>query len=334
MKVASETGVEPVEVIARGLLAETQTRAGHWADALANAIGALEHARQAAVGQIVTGSGYMLAMLEALLGRHDRARELASAGVRDADAAEDFWFRIYHRGVLGLLALTEDDADLAVEALEPAWRLMGDSDLGELSIFPVAHVLGEAYVAVGRREEARAIADVLRRCAAGERPWCRAMAARIEGLSAAADGDLDAARALSTQALEAHTDLPEPFEHARMLHLAGRIERSARKWGAARAAFSEALALFDQLGAARWAEKAAADLARLPGRRPASHNGLTKRESEVAELAAAGLGNKEIATRLYVSRRTVEATLTKVYAKLAVRSRTELAGHLRPPRGP
>lgn len=94
-------------------------------------------------------------------------------------------------------------------------------------------------------------------------------------------------------------------------------------------ALVDALERFDELGAAQWAERTAADIARLPGRRPAKEGELTTREREIAELVAAGLANKEIAARLFVSVRTVEANLSKVYAKLGVRSRTELAGRLK-----
>ena len=82
---------------------------------------------------------------------------------------------------------------------------------------------------------------------------------------------------------------------------------------------------FERLGAAAWVENTRAEIARLPGRRPADKDALTTREQEVAELVASGLANKEVAARLHVSLRTVEATLSKVYAKLGVRSRTELA---------
>jgi DNA-binding NarL/FixJ family response regulator len=94
---------------------------------------------------------------------------------------------------------------------------------------------------------------------------------------------------------------------------------------------SEALELFDTLGAAVWAERAAAELARISGRRAAG--ALTETERRVAELVADGLSNKEVAARLFVSVRAVEANLSKVYAKLGVRSRTQLAGRLGPRAG-
>ena len=325
---ARELGVEPVEVVARGHLSEVQLRAGRWADALANARLALEHAKQATDPQVVAAASCIRAMAEAVLGHHAEARSLAASGLSTAEELTDFWWTIGGRAVLGLVALTEDEPEAAVEALEPAWKLMTERRLGDLSIFPVGHVLGEALLAVGRVDEAVAIAETLRACPVGDKPWCRAMASRIMALAAAERSDYAEARREIELALQAHADLPEPFEHARTVQLAGRVERTARSWGAARAAFTDALERFDQLGAARWAEKASADLARLPGRRPANAE-LTAREREIGQLVAAGLTNKEVAARLFVSVRTVEATLSRLYAKLGVRSRTELAGHLR-----
>lgn len=325
LQAAAELGFEPVEVTARGHLAELQLRAGRWAEALANGRLALEHARQAADPQIIAACSCIAGMAEAVLGNHEQARALAATGLAGAEAVADFWWTIGGRAVLGFVALAEDDPAAAIEALGPAWALLLERRLGDLSIFPVGHVLGEALAAAGRPQDALGIAAALRACPAGDRPWCRAMASRIAALAAAAQGDYDRARNELDAALNAHAELPEPFEHARALQLAGRIERSARNWGAARAALSDALERFDALGAARWSEKAASDLARLPGRRPADGRTLTAREREVAELAASGLTNKEIASRLIVSVSTVEASLTKVYAKLAVRSRTELA---------
>ena len=188
ISLAHERGVESLEVVGRAHLAETQLRAGRWADALANSRHAVEHARQAAVAQIVTGVSYALAMTLALLGQHDDARKLASEALVDAEATHDFWFRISHRAVLGLVALTEDDPRAAVDFLEPAWKLMLERGLGDVSIFPVAPQLAEALAAVGRLDEALAVAAALRASPVGRDPWCRAVASRSEALVAAAQG--------------------------------------------------------------------------------------------------------------------------------------------------
>jgi DNA-binding CsgD family transcriptional regulator len=156
------------------------------------------------------------------------------------------------------------------------------------------------------------------------------MAGRCEALVASERGDHAAARDTVENALAAHEELPEPFERARTLHVQGRIERRAHNWAAARSALTAALTEFDALGAARWAERAAADLARLPGRRPVVDGALTATESDVAALVAQGLSNKEVAARLFVSVRAVEANLSKIYAKLGIRSRTELARTFEP----
>jgi len=121
--------------------------------------------------------------------------------------------------------------------------------------------------------------------------------------------------------------LPQPFELVRTLLAAGSVERRAKHWAVARERFTAALELCDDLGAASWAERAAAELARLPGRRPRSE-GLTETESRVADLVAQGLANKDVAARLFITVRAVEANLSRVYAKLGVRSRTELTRKL------
>ena len=155
------------------------------------------------------------------------------------------------------------------------------------------------------------------------------MHARGRALVAAARGEHERARAASAEALHAHELLEEPFEQGRARLVAGMVERRAGQRAAARQALTGALEVFDALGAALWAERAAAELGRIPGRRPAAATGLTPTERRVAELVAQGRSNKEVAAALFLAVRTVEAHLSHVYAKLGVRSRTELAGRLR-----
>jgi DNA-binding NarL/FixJ family response regulator len=82
-----------------------------------------------------------------------------------------------------------------------------------------------------------------------------------------------------------------------------------------------------ELGATLWAAKAASELARIGGR-SARGDGLTPTERRVAELAAKGHANKQIATALFCSAKTIEGHLSHIYAKVGVRSRTELARRL------
>lgn len=121
-----------------------------------------------------------------------------------------------------------------------------------------------------------------------------------------------------------------PFDQARTLLALGRALRRAKRWGAARTALQEAAAAFERLGSPGWATEARSELARVGARRPSPSGELTPTERRVAELAAGGCSNKEIARPLHVTVSTVEAHLSRAYVKLGVRSRSQLAGRLPP----
>ncbi len=160
-----------------------------------------------------------------------------------------------------------------------------------------------------------------------DRPRALACGARCRGLLHAALGDLPAALHALEQAVTEHERLPVPHERARTLLVLGTIQRRMKQRAAARTTLEEAAAAFDAIGSAAWAARARAELARIGGRGPRT-GGLTATESRVAELVAAGRSNREAAAELFVSVRAVEANLSRIYAKLGVRSRTELAGRL------
>jgi DNA-binding NarL/FixJ family response regulator len=80
--------------------------------------------------------------------------------------------------------------------------------------------------------------------------------------------------------------------------------------------------VFESIGAAQWAAQASGDLERVGRRNDA--DGLTPSEARVAELAASGLTNREVAATAFMSQKTVEANLSRVYRKLGIRSRAEL----------
>ena len=101
------------------------------------------------------------------------------------------------------------------------------------------------------------------------------------------------------------------------------MRRRGRQKRAAREAIAEALALFEECGAELFAEKARAELGRIGGR--TREVGLTPAEQRVAALVAEGRTNREVAAALVLGERTVETHLTHIYAKLRIRSRTELA---------
>src|SRR5207247_370217 len=109
-------------------------------------------------------------------------------------------------------------------------------------------------------------------------------------------------------ALEHHASLDMPFERARTLLVFGQLLRRRKERREARAAIEEALGVFEELPAPLWAEKAQAELARVPIRRAPSE--LTATEETIARLASDGLTNSAIAKRIFVSPKTVESNLS------------------------
>jgi DNA-binding CsgD family transcriptional regulator len=186
----------------------------------------------------------------------------------------------------------------------------------------------EALIELGRLDEASAV--IARLATRGRRakvPWARATSSRCMALLSAARGDLDGAAGQIATAVRQQRRLPMPFEVARTSLIEGQIHRRRRERRAARGSLDRATILFEELGALPWSARARVEADRL-GLRPSPATELTPTESRVAQLAAAGLSNPEIAARLFISRKTVEFNLGKVYRKLGVRGRTELASLL------
>ena len=121
--------------------------------------------------------------------------------------------------------------------------------------------------------------------------------------------------------------LPYPLERARSLICLGVAYRNAKQKRLGRERLEQALAILDELGAPLWTGRARDELARISGRRPLLGR-LTETEQRVAALAADGLSNKEIAAALFIGVGTVEQHLSRVYRKLGIRSRSQLARQL------
>jgi DNA-binding NarL/FixJ family response regulator len=278
---------------------------------------------------------------------YQRSRALLAAGRGFADEAERFaasalagaephgyrWQVLEALRARGIAALLAHDAERAAESLGAVWEHMRREGVDEPGAFPVAPDLVEALAELGRLEEARAVTDRLRKLSEEqEHPWGLAGASRCDALLRLASEreDDDAATGLA-QAVDAYDALGLRFDRARTLLSLGRAQRRLRKWGAARSSLERAAGELDELGSPGWAERARAELERVGGRRPQQAGALTPTERRVAELAAEGLANKEIASRLYVTVRTVEVHLKHAYAKLGIRSRTQLARRLSEP---
>jgi DNA-binding CsgD family transcriptional regulator len=275
----------------------------------------------------VLGQGHMLfprALVAALKGDVDAARSAAEEGLRQCLRNEDMLDASCHRAVLGFLALSLRNPTAAIERLEPVLGFLDEMASPEPGIIPCVPDAIEALVSLGRLDEAEALVDRLERQGrAADRPWAVATAARGRGLLTAARGDLAAARAALEQALLEHRRVPQPFELARTLLVKGGVERRAKQKRAARFTLEQALGIFEALRAPLWAQMARDDLARVGGAvLPSSE--LTPTEQRIAQLVGEGMKNREVADALFISVKTVEANLSRIFHKLGVRSRTEL----------
>jgi DNA-binding CsgD family transcriptional regulator len=186
-----------------------------------------------------------------------------------------------------------------------------------------------ALVALGDLDNAARHVQEMEELAGAFDPPYRALTARARGVVAAARGELTPAlRSLehSRHLLETGK-WPWPFELGKTLVALGAAQRRAHQKAQARATLERAREIFEQLGAALWAERARGELAQISGR-PSRRDALTATEARVAETVAAGRSNAEAARELFMSPKTVEWNLSKIYKKLHVRSRAELAAKL------
>ena len=177
---------------------------------------------------------------------------------------------------------------------------------------------------VGRSAEAEPLIGALERNGQRmNRAWMMAVGARCRSMLLADRGDLDAATAAAAQAVVEHGRLPMPFERARTLLLLGQLQRRQRRKESASANLQEALDIFERLQIPLWADRARTELVRA-NVGPRRSGPLTPSEQRVAELAASGMKNRDVATALFISPKTVEANLARIYRKLGIKSRAEL----------
>jgi len=293
---------------------------------------AADYAERGHALAIETGQGltlafllYSRALVDAHRGHTDRARSLAEEGLAIAQRGGLYPAIQFNASVLAFIDLSVGDHPAVHARLGPLADMVASAGMAEPGIVRFVPDEIEALIALGELEGAASILEPFEaRARALQRTWSLATAARCRGLLEAAHGNLPTAIGVLEEGLHHHEKVGEPFELARTLLVAGQINRRNRQKRASKQVLERALRIFERLGAPLWAQKARAELARV-GIRPSAPLGLTPTEERVAQLVANGKTNREVAAELFLSSRTVEDNLSRIYRKLGVRSRAELA---------
>lgn len=307
-------------------LGDLELRAGRWRQARAALDASIELG--IATGMASPLATTSLARLDAAQGRAADVRAGAAAALEFSLSFGAPLVGLAGRAALGSHLLASESPEKAVRELEPVVRELAERGFGEPSIVPAAPDLIEAYVLLGRRDAAeRELASFAALAERSGRAWALGCVHRCRGFLGVGDGPEEFLRGL-----ELHSGAAMPFERARTQLLYGVWLRHQRRSALAKEPLQEALDTFVLLGAAPWAERAQAEFAAGPGQKksgPEDRDRLTPREYQVATLVAGGATNKDVATRLFVAVRTVDAHLQSVFRKLGINDRKDLPEALR-----
>ena len=265
---------------------------------------------------------YIRALIDAHRGRTARARATLVPMIEESHKRDQSFWAAILLSTLAFVEFAEARHGAVDRALTAMWERM--EVLGAVEIPGIRseafHI--ESLLALGQLEPAQ---EVLARLEARGRSfarlWITVTLPRARALVAAAEGDLASALAEMARVDSSAARLL-PFEHGCNLLVFGRLLRRAKQRRAAAEALSDALAVFEQLGAPTWSAETRSELDRIGLRRAPQH--LTATERRVVELAASGMTNREVAAALFMSPKTVEANLARAYGKLGIKSRAEL----------
>ncbi len=267
--------------------------------------------------------------MAAVKGRPAETRLLAEPVLEDVNTLEcPRWDVLEAQRALGIAALCADRPDEAVLHLQAVWDYTTKEHVDDPGAFPVAADLIEALAQTGAQAAAAAVLERLEVLArAQSHPWGLVTVLRGAATLQLADGyDEESVQALS-DAASRYGALGLEFDEGRCLLCLGGYLRRYGKRAEARRRLEQTIELFERLGCEGWADEGRRELSRVSGRKSGPDE-LTASEQQVVDLAVSGLSNKEIASALFVSVYTVEAHLTHAYAKLGVRSRSQLARRL------
>ncbi|GLW28434.1 helix-turn-helix transcriptional regulator [Actinoplanes regularis] len=308
-------------------LSEVATRAGRCREALRYAHRAVQAAQEAGLSPGPTW--YTAAVAELAGGSLPAAAGFAQRGIRASEQEGDNIYLRRNLHALGQAGLRSGETRAGVAALRRLRDLEAEAGNSDPMIVRWHADLAAGLAALGDHVEAAETLARARKAAEqlGSTPALAGYLDRATAIVHSESGQADSAVELSTAAAHLFEQLRQPVEQGHALLVAGGAERRRRRYAAARLLIGAALAIFMSADARPWAEETERALARTEGSL-APEQGLTSTELRIAGMVRDGASNREIASRLYLSVKTVEATLTRVYRKLGVRSRTQLSSRL------
>jgi len=328
---ARHKGAPAILAVALAARSELGWWSGQWATAYADAAESLQWAEETGQTASIGYSLARLARIDAARGEQERCTERVNRAHREVELRGVGCLAVYNAAALGLCALGDGDVKTAIDHLERAWLVARTEGLDNPNVVPFAGDLTEALARAGESGRALEILAWLEeRADATGLSYPRVAAARGHALI---NEDPDVAHGWFGKALAACEGQSRSFERARTLLCQGESLRRAHRLAAARDPLRRALVIFRSLGARPWAARTVTELIVAGVREPAGDrprrgatrlDELTPQELRIARAVGRGLNNAEAAAALFVSRKTVEAHLTRAYRKLGIRSRTEL----------
>ncbi|GAA2149253.1 LuxR family transcriptional regulator [Nocardioides koreensis] len=320
-------GSTRISLWARAWLARAQFVAGDWDEALGTADDGLDLADRS--GMRLGGPLLAWTRVQVLSLRGDEAA--AARTLQDWDAGPRDYEMMRVPACLARAAYAEAQGDYAgvIRALSPLRQPWARGAIDEPGAWPWVDVLANALVIEGQLEGAEELLVPHERRAA-ERGH-RTTLARLgyaRGRLLGAVGDIGAARRSFETSLEILQDLPLRLDRARVSFAYGQTLRRAGKRREADGVMTTARDIYAALGATTYVARCEREIRAggLHTTRLDRHvDDLTPQEQAVSDLVAAGLTNREVAAELFLSTKTIQYHLTRVYAKLGIRSRAELA---------
>jgi DNA-binding CsgD family transcriptional regulator len=320
---ARRTGAFALLPQALRLLASADFDRGRWRSAYAAAGEAVELGRELEQHSTVCACLGLLADVDAAAGNAERCRAHAEAAIEIAIENGLGFYRERAERARGRLELAAGRTAEAIDQLEHVYARLARAGNWEPNVSPAWDLI-EAYARAGRLDAAR---ELFARAAKGMPAASPGEEAVIERCAGIVADDLSFESAFE-RALTLHDSEPFPFERALTEQAYGERLRRAGRRERARELLHAALVAFDELGATAWSSRSRSELAASGERLRSSavaRESLTPREMQVALAVAEGASNNEVAAALYLTPKTVEYHLTRVYRKLGLRSRAELA---------